>query len=84
MNKSLILVLGFNTFLSCRHNAKEKFNYPLSLVGPVNPRQLLELHLYQSAIHVAKESSRVFWAFVMRVEESALLSHLGSLQWTHM
>lgn len=48
MNKILVLVLGCNTFLSCRHNAKENLNYYLALVRTVNPKQLLELHLYQS------------------------------------
>lgn len=72
----LVLVLGFNVFLSLMHNAKEYLQYPLTLVWTVDPRQLLELRLYQSVI---KQRSRVFWAFVcleeidMQTEESALI-----------
>lgn len=83
-NKILVLVLGFNTFLSRMQNAKENLNYPLAPVQAMNRRQLLELHLYQSAISVAKESSRVLWAFVNRAEERALSSYLGSLQQRHL
>lgn len=32
MNKMLVLVLGFNVFLSLMHNAKEYLQYPLTLV----------------------------------------------------
>lgn len=72
MNKILVVVLGCNTFLSCRHKAKENLNYPLALFRTVNPRQLLELHLCQSAVSAAKESSGVFWAFVNWAGESDL------------